>query len=257
MQAGAITGYIDVAQVVLYAFWVFFAGLIFYLRREDKREGYPLQSDRTARTGRVQVIGFPAPPAPKRFALAHGGFAVAPDPGKDGREIAARPVGAWPGAPLQPTGDPMRDGVGPAAWAQREDEPELTLDGLPAIVPLRVASDSAVAAEDADPRGMTVLGADGRPAGVVQDLWIDRIEPQLRYLEVATGERSVLLPIYYARIDARRRRIKVQAILAAQFAGVPALAQPDRISKLEEDRITAYFAGGTLYATPSRLGPLL
>ena len=34
-------GYIDIAQVVLYAFWIFFAGLIFYLHRENKREGYP------------------------------------------------------------------------------------------------------------------------------------------------------------------------------------------------------------------------
>jgi len=31
---GAITGYIDVAQLTLYAFWIFFAGLVFYLRRE-------------------------------------------------------------------------------------------------------------------------------------------------------------------------------------------------------------------------------
>ena len=35
MPKGAITQYIDVAQVVLYVFWVFFFGLIFYLRRED------------------------------------------------------------------------------------------------------------------------------------------------------------------------------------------------------------------------------
>ena len=28
METGAITSYIDVAQVVLYAFWIFFAGLI-------------------------------------------------------------------------------------------------------------------------------------------------------------------------------------------------------------------------------------
>ncbi|HEY5309302.1 MAG TPA: photosynthetic reaction center subunit H, partial [Casimicrobiaceae bacterium] len=47
MHAGAITSYIDVAQIALYAFWIFFAGLIFYLRREDKREGYPLESDRS------------------------------------------------------------------------------------------------------------------------------------------------------------------------------------------------------------------
>ncbi len=45
-EIGAITGYIDVAQMALYAFWLFFAGLIYYLHREDKREGYPLVSDR-------------------------------------------------------------------------------------------------------------------------------------------------------------------------------------------------------------------
>ena len=54
MQAGAITGYIDVAQIALYAFWIFFAGLIFYLRKEDKREGYPLITERArASPGRL------------------------------------------------------------------------------------------------------------------------------------------------------------------------------------------------------------
>jgi photosynthetic reaction center H subunit len=35
--------HLDGAQIVLYAFWLFFFGLIYYLRREDKREGYPLE----------------------------------------------------------------------------------------------------------------------------------------------------------------------------------------------------------------------
>lgn len=43
METGAITGYIDVAQVVLYIFWAFFFGLVIYLLRENKREGYPLE----------------------------------------------------------------------------------------------------------------------------------------------------------------------------------------------------------------------
>ncbi|HET7229183.1 MAG TPA: hypothetical protein VFJ16_04240 [Longimicrobium sp.] len=60
-------GRIDFAQLVLYAFWIFFAGLIIYLRREDKREGYPLLSDRR----NVTVQGFPAVPAPKRYTHAH------------------------------------------------------------------------------------------------------------------------------------------------------------------------------------------
>jgi len=75
MPKGAITGYIDVAQIVLYAFWIFFAGLILYLRREDKREGYPLESERSSR---VKVQGFPPMPSPKTFLLPHGGTYSAP-----------------------------------------------------------------------------------------------------------------------------------------------------------------------------------
>ena len=60
---GAITQYIDVAQILLYAFWIFFAGLIIYLRREDKREGYPLESDRSARaTHRDPGLSAPSRP---------------------------------------------------------------------------------------------------------------------------------------------------------------------------------------------------
>ncbi len=43
--------YIDGAQIALYAFWLFFAGLIYYIRREDKREGYPLESPQGPREG--------------------------------------------------------------------------------------------------------------------------------------------------------------------------------------------------------------
>jgi photosynthetic reaction center H subunit len=43
--------YIDGAQIALYAFWLFFAGLIIYIRREDKREGYPLDSPQGPREG--------------------------------------------------------------------------------------------------------------------------------------------------------------------------------------------------------------
>jgi len=261
MQTGALTSYLDVAQVVLYAFWVFFAGLIFYLRREDKREGYPLESDRSASAPRVTVVGYPRIPAPKTFRLAHGGTAQAPSGKVDPREIKAQPVGDWPGAPLEPTGNPMLDGVGPAAYALREDAPELTLDGLPNIVPMRVAGDASVAAEDEDPRGMAVFGADRAQAGTVRDIWVDRAEPQIRYLEVelpgAGGARAALLPITFAKIDARRRRITVHALLAGQFADVPALRSPDQVTKLEEDRITAYYAGGLLYATPGRAEPML
>jgi len=258
MSTGAITSYIDVAQLVLYAFWIFFAGLILYLRREDKREGYPLESDRS---GRISVQGFPAIPKPKLFKLPHGGTFAAPNATKDTREVRANPTGPWPGAPLEPTGNPMRDGVGPAAYANRADVPDLTVDGAPKIVPLRVATDFSVAQRDPDPRGMQVVGADKAVGGVVTDVWVDRSEPQIRYLEVEASaggvKRHVLLPINFARIDGGRRQVRVASILGRHFAEVPGLAHPDRVTLLEEDRICAYYAGGHLYATPARMGPLL
>ncbi len=254
--AGAITGYIDVAQLVLYAFWIFFAGLIIYLRREDKREGYPLESERSPH---IKVEGFPSMPAPKTFKLAHGGEVLAPQPEKDRRSIKAEPIAPFLGAPLAPTGNPLVDGVGPAAWAPRAEEPDLTYEGAPKIVPLRVATDYAVAKQDVDPRGMTVVGADDVAAGTVTDVWVDRSEPQVRFLEIqvaATGRRT-LLPIYFAHINCSRQQVEVDAILGAQFAGVPGLANPDQVTLAEEDRISAYYGGGKLYAEPSREEPLL
>lgn len=258
METGAVTGYIDVAQLVLYAFWIFFAGLIIYLRREDKREGYPLVSaDR--RSSRVKVQGWPSMPKPKTFLLAHGGTYTAPGGAPDTREIKARPIGSWPGAPLEPTGDPMVDGVGPAAWALRAQEPDLTLDGRPKIVPLRIDPEHFLESRDPDPRGMRVVGCDGKVAGTVVEAWIDRSETMVRYLEVelADGGKRVLLPLNFARISRLKKRVKVASITAAQFGNVPVLSKPDQITLREEDRICAYFAGGRLYAVPSRAEPLI
>jgi photosynthetic reaction center H subunit len=257
----AITNYIDVAQLVLYAFWVFFAGLIVYLRREDKREGYPLESSRTARTNRIQVQGFPRLPAPKLFRLPGGGTASAPNNRAEPADIRSERTGNWPGAPYEPTGNPMLSGAGPAAYAQRADEPDLTDEGHPRIVPMRVTGDFTVERRDIDPRGLPVYGADGKVGGIVHDVWVDRAEPQIRFLEVsvdvAGATRQVLLPIGFTRFDLWRRCVRVNSILSHQFADVPACASPDRVTRLEEDRIAAYYAGGTLYAEPSRIGPLL
>lgn len=258
MPTGAITGYIDVAQLALYAFWIFFAGLIFYLRREDKREGYPLVSDRS---NRIRVQGFPPMPGSKIFRLRGGGTRLAPRDEEPASTSAARAIGGWPGAPLQPVGNPMLDGVGPAAYALRADVPDVTIEGTPRIVPLRLAPDFAIAARDPDPRGMVVVGADGNFAGVIRDLWVDRSEIVIRYLEVEVtvpaGAWRVLIPVNFTRISGGRRQVRVTAIRADQFAAVPQQRTPDVITLREEDRITAYYAGGYLYATAARLGPIL
>jgi len=257
MPTGAITEYVDVAQLALYAFWIFFACLLYYLRREDKREGYPLESDRS---GSVSVQGWPPLPKPKTFLLRDGSVRVVPR-AVDESPVAAYPVGNWPGAPLEPSGNPMRDGVGPAAYANRADVPDRTHDGRIKIVPLRIATEFHVEARDPDPRGMSVVGADGVAGGIVRDLWVDRSENMLSYLEVEVADSGaqhrVLLPVNFTRTNRSRGQVNVKSIMGAQFAGVPGLRNPDQVTLREEDRITAYYAGGTLYAEPSRLGPLV
>ena len=256
---GAITGYIDVAQLTLYAFWIFFAGLILYLRREDKREGYPLRSERS---GAIIVQGFPPLPAPKAFLLQGGGTIMAPRPEEATPGVPARAAEEWAGSPLVPTGDAMVDAIGPAAYALRADAPDMMFGCQdPRLVPLRADPDFFLAEEDPDPRGMIVVGADNRQAGTVTDAWVDRSEAIVRYLEVrvdyAAAARNVLVPMTMLQIDAGRRRVFVRAITAQQFANVPALRDPDRVTLREEDRIMAYYGGGTLYATASRAEPLL
>lgn len=261
METGAITSYIDVAQVALYAFWAFFALLIFYLRREDKREGYPLESDLS---DKITHEGFPWTPKPKTFRLPHGGTTQAPKPEHDDRPILARPVAGFPGAPLRPTGNPMTDAVGPASYALRADTPDLTYEGHVKIVPLRVAGDFYLEARDPDPRGCDIVAADRQIAGKVVDVWVDRSEILIRYLEAEIsghdGQRRVLIPMPCVRLTGggfRKRQVRVQSITAAQFADVPPLKNPDQVSLREEDQIAAYYAGGRLYATPQRQEPML
>lgn len=258
MHAGAVTAYIDVAQLSLYAFWLFFAGLIFYLRREDKREGYPLRS---ARTGKPETEGFPGMPKAKIFLLSDGSEQKAPHFEAKRTPLNAVRTAERSSAPLTPTGNPLLSGVGPASYANRHDVPDLTAEGHVKIVPLRVATDFSIDREDPDPRGFTVVGADGAVAGKVLDLWVDRAEVIARYLEVEvegpSGPRAVLLPVPLIRVNSKARQIKVASILGNQFADVPGTKHADQVTFLEEDKIVAYYGGGTLYAKPSRLGPLI
>ena len=132
----------------------------------------------------------------------------------------------------------------------------MTSHGKPLIQPLRVVSDYTVAEQDVDPRGLPVMAGDGKQGGTVKDIWIDSAEMMFRYLEVEiAGGRSVLLPMMFSRI--RRNQVEVHSLYARHFATVPALKNPDQITKLEEEKISAYYGGGTFYADPSRSEPLI
>ncbi len=265
-------GTFDVASLALTLFTLFFFGLIIYLRREDRREGYPIEDDITGRAEPAQGMFFVA--QPKIFKLSGGGTVAKPDGLSDSHDIAASRRSRVSGTPLQPVGDPMLAGVGPGAYALRARTPDLTDHGALKVVPMRDAPDFVIDGRDADPLGMTVIGADRRPAGVVSDVWIDRGEILIRYLEVeltaapsaasgltvvgsAPAARRVLLPMTMAVISRRTRTVKVDAIMAAHFADVPALESPDMVTRDEEERICAYYGGGYLYASAARVEPLL
>lgn len=133
------------------------------------------------------------------------------------------------------------------------------MDGHPRIVPLSRDAAFAISARDPVLVGWPVLGLDHRVAGIVEDLWIDRADRLIRYLQVRTtdGARSVLAPMTMAKVDRRGRRIMVDALAAHQFAEAPMPEQAGTITFYEEERVQAYFGGGYLYATPERAEPLL
>lgn len=255
-----IVGSIDVAQIILYAFWIFFAGLIWYLQAESRREGYPLEDDVTGAYNKDPWLQMPGA---KTFKLPNGmGERTFPDAAnRDTRPIAALRASPLHGSPLIPTGNPLVDGVGPAAWAERPDHPDLMVHGTPKIVPIDKAAGFKVLDTDKDPRGMDVRAADGVIIGQISDIWVDQMESFIRYFEVTFGEHKRLIPMHFAnRASALRGRgtvYHVHALTSEKFADVPQIASADQITMLEEEKLMGYFGGGTLYGAPGREEPLL
>ena len=252
-------GATDLTAVILTTFVIFFFGLVLYLRREDRREGYPLEDEVSGRLEAPGGLFFAA--QPKSFVMSGHGVITKPNADRDGPLANARRTARAPGSPLEPTGNPLLAGVGPGSIAQRADRPDRTAHGQNKITPLRAAPGFFIDGTRSDPRGMRVVGMDGGTAGVVTDVWIDRAEYLIRYLEVATGPegaaRSVLVPMTMSSVDKGRRTVRVDAVLGSQFLDAPTRAHPDEVTFLDEERICAYFGAGYLYATPARSEPWL
>lgn len=256
MTDGNIVGTFDLAELALYGFFLFFVGLVFYLRREDRREGYPVEDEMT---GLVDTDGGPLSTAsPKTFKLPFGRGSVSyPLPRTEGREdvdIAAKRFENFGGSGYVPTGNPLKDGIGPAAYAQRADWPDEDAHGNPRIVPMSSEDDITVADFGHNPMGMKVIAADKQVAGTVTDLWIDKAEHVVRYIEVKTNSgKKVLAPMAMAIVNARG--VEIDAINAEDYDGVPKLAKKKVITRLEEEKVIGYFGGGYLYANEERQEP--
>ena len=92
-------------------------------------------------------------------------------------------------------------------------------------------------------------------------VWVDRSDPDPPLPRsrrcpaanpAASSARSAFGRISTAEAEACKRRARPTSSLAA-----PGLKNPDQVTRLEEDKITGYFAGGHLYATPNRQEPLM
>ncbi|OYX64137.1 MAG: hypothetical protein B7Y89_03715 [Novosphingobium sp. 32-60-15] len=254
MTNGNIVGTIDAAEVALGTFALFFLLLVVWLRREDRREGYPLED---SITGSPDSEGGPISTAEaKTFILPFGKGKVSfPTWDREPVNIAAKRRENFGGAPYTPEGDVFAAGVGPGSYANRAKFADLDAHGNPRIIPIGDLAGMNVAPLSTDPRGLPVYGADDAKAGVVTDLWVDRAESVIRYLTIDTGTTTVLAPMAMAIV--RRDRVILNAVNAADFAGAPVPAAAGEITRYEEERIVAYFGTGYLYANADRLEPLI
>lgn len=248
MVGVTLFGNFDLASLAIWLFWIFFAFLIYYLQRENMREGYPLETE----------DGAPAPnqgpfplPSPKTFILPNGrGEVTLPNGAREARELAMTRSAVSDGFPHAPTGDPMVDGIGPAAWAPRRDIPELDGHGHNKIVPMAGAPAFGVSA-GRDPRGLPVQAGDLEVVGRISDMWVDAPEQLVRYLEIhlnSGAKRLVPMPMVKIWGD----RVRINSITSDLFEGVPTIASPSQVTMLEEEKISAYYAGGTMYAASKR-----
>lgn len=250
-------GNFDLASAAIWLFWIFFAGLVYYLQTENMREGYPLETD----DGAIAPNQGPFPvPKDKTFVLPHGRGEVTVPSGQRGDRpvLALQRTSKAAGSPYVPTGDPMMDGVGPASWAPRRDVPELDAHGHAKIQPMSKLTDFNVSA-GTDPRGKPVVTGDGEVVGRITDMWIDVPEQLVRFLSMdvnpeGTGK-TRLIPMNFARIKADR--VVIRALYAGNVDGIPTIKGDAEVTLLEEEKVMAYFGGGTLYADPSRVEPKL
>ena len=244
-------GDFDLASLAIWSFWIFFAGLVYYLQTENQREGYPLRDDKDRVPANESLLPLPKP---KTFILRDGrGEVTVPsrayEDAKMRTDLALAPSSAATGAPWVPTGDPMVDGVGPASWAPRRDAPELDAHGHAKIKPMASLDGFHVSA-GRDPRGLPVVGGDGEVVGRVNDMWVDVPEQMVRFLSVDLNPEGTgkvrLVPIHLAKIGTDR--VTVRSLHERHWEGIPAIRGADEVTLLEEEKIMAYVAGGKLYA---------
>ncbi len=245
---GQISNQLDIPTLAFWVFALFFLGLVAWLQRESKREGYPL---RASPFTTELIEGFPPQPVETRtYILNEGGTTEAPHHYEQA-PTHSRPMHQFDGTPFYPLGNPLLAGIGPGSWVMKKDVPALTERGDLLLQPLRDLHEWSIEKADADPRGMAVFDWRWNEVGVVADVWIDRGIKIIRMLEVRLHDSlyvgRVLVPVHHTQIREKSRRVRVTSLWAHQFADVPMPARPDVITGQEEERLNAYYSAGLFY----------
>ena len=101
------------------------------------------------------------------------------------------------------------------------------------LVRLNDLEDFRVAKGDSDPRGWTVVGADGIAIGEVDELIVDTGSMEAKYLDCDVEEdklelepidRHVLIPVEYARLDRDKKNVVVDGLASHGVADYPIYA---------------------------------
>jgi photosynthetic reaction center H subunit len=238
-------GNFDLASLAIWLFWGFFALLIYYLQTENMREGFPFENEDGSKAANQAIYPLPKP---KTFLLPLGRGTVTVPSAEN--EAAHRRTDLA----LVPSGsdNPMLDGVGPASWVPRRDEPEVDAHGHAKIQPMAQVDGMAVSA-GRDPRGLPVQAGDLEVVGRIKELWIDVPEQLVRYLEIDLNSGSSrLVPMTMCKIWADR--VRINALTSDLFDAIPATKSLTSVTKLEEEKISAYVASGWMYAKGRKRG---
>jgi len=244
-------GDFDLASAAIWGFWIFFAGLVYYLQTENMREGYPLVDDDGEPSSGP---GISPTPSDKTFELRDGRGEISLPSGQvaERENLAMAQTSASAGSPYVPTGNAMVDGVGPASWAARKDHPELDAHGHVKIKPMKALEDFKVSA-GRDPRCRPVMGGDGEVIGRATDMWIDVPEQMVRYISVDLNPegsgKTRLIPMNMAKIGTDR--VVCKSMTADLWEGIPQTKSATEVTLLEEEKIMAWFGGATMYAKPN------
>ena len=98
-----------------------------------------------------------------------------------------------------------------------------------------------LAAGEPDIRGWHLIGADGHPLGVVEELLVDARTDEVAALAIAAGGALSVLPMRAAEIDPGRRVVQA-ALTREQFAAIPRGAVERPVTGADAGRARAHVA---------------